>query len=354
MQPKYKFFDDPFNYYHSMLNDIKAAKEYIFFEIYRFHNDAIGVRFRDALTEMSRRGVKVKILMDSWGTWLPKDFFEELESHGGEVRFFRKLRFFLNYFARNHQRNHRKILVIDDQVSYVGSANLTDYSLNWRESMLRIQSDLAKTLKKVFLSDFESYKRELFEKITFIRKITHGDCEILRDVPSLTKQKIKNRYIELIRKAKNEIFIETPYFLPGSFVRKAMIKAAARGVKITVIIPEYSDVTLVDVLRNRYLGLLAKEGIRFLFYVPHNLHAKLILIDGNIFSIGSSNFDYRSFIYQHEIVIIGKDKSAINQLREHLEGTIEKSKEFDYEEWKSRSKILKFFEWLLLPFRHFL
>ena len=354
LKPEYTFFDDPMKFYNAMLSDISAAKHYIYLETYRFNNDSIGIKFRDALTRKSREGVKIKLLMDSWGTSLPSGFFEDLKKNGGEARFFLKVKFFWDFFTRNHRRNHRKLLIIDDSVSYIGSANLTDYSLNWRESVLRMKSDITRLLKEAFEEHFELYNKYVFEKQIRIRKISHGEFDIIRDVPSLTKQRIRSGYIQLIKSARSEIIIETPYFLPSFYVRKALTDAAKRGVNVVVIMPKHSDVGLIDLLRNRYLGLLHKNGVKQLFYTPHNLHAKVMMVDNEIFAVGSPNFDYRSFRFQHEIVIIGKEPAVSKQLETHIAETIENSVEFVYDMWKKRSAMQKFFEWLLLPFRHLL
>lgn len=350
----YKLFEDPLKFYNAMLNDINMAKKYIYLETYRFNNDSIGIKFKDALTRKSEQGVDVKVLMDSWGTSLPASFFQHLIASGGEIRYFQKIKFFWDFFTKNHRRNHRKLLIIDDEVSYIGSANLTDYSLNWRELMLRVQSDIGLAFKKAFLQQFEIYNKYVFDKRLQIRKITHGHNEILRDIPSLTKQRIRKRYIELIRKANKEVIIETPYFLPSFLVRKALTDAAKRGVKVLILMPKHSDVGMINVLRNRYLGPLYKNGVDLMFYVPHNLHAKLLVIDKEIYSIGSPNFDYRSFRFQHEIVLIGSDESVIEQVLKHVAGTMQNSEDFEYEIWLERSTIQKFFEWLILPFRHLL
>jgi cardiolipin synthase A/B len=337
-----------------MLSDIENAQKYIYLETYRFNNDSIGIKFRDLLTRKIKEGLEIKILVDSWGTSLPASFFSEYEKNGGEIRYFLKIKFFWDFFTRNHRRNHRKLLIIDDAISYIGSANLTDYSLNWRESMMRIKSGLATVLKKAFLQHYQIYNKYVFEKLIRIPKLTFENCEILRDVPSLTKQRIRTRYIQLIKTASKEVIIETPYFLPSFYVRKALVDAARRGVDVVVIMPKHSDVGLIDVLRNRYLGYLNKNGIRLVFYTPNNLHAKLILVDKEIFSLGSPNFDYRSFRFQHEIVLIGTDSKAVDQIVDHISFTLKNSEEFRYDLWQKRSAIQKFFEWILLPFRHLL
>ncbi len=337
-----------------MLEDIGSATKSICLEVYRFNNDSIGVKFRDLLTRKSREGVEVKILVDSWGTSLPSDFFRDLVNNGGEVRFFLKLKFFWDFFTKNHRRNHRKLLIIDDEITYIGSANITEYSLNWRESMLRIKSDITVHFKSVFERHFNIYNKYVFEKQINIRKITHDKCEIVLDVPSLSRQRIRKRYLELIKSAKKEICIETPYFLPGFLLRKALMDAAKRKVKVKIIVPKHSDVRLIDILRNKYLGVLHKNGIEVLFYLPHNLHAKVLLIDQDIFSIGSPNFDYRSFRYQHEIVMVGSVKSVSRQVYGHLKETMRNSENFNFGDWQKRSPFQKFMEWVILPFRHLL
>jgi cardiolipin synthase A/B len=349
----YRLFNVPAHYYDAMLEDIGRARRYIFFEMYKFYDDEIGARFREALTRKAREGVEVKLLIDSWGAAIPDDYFKELISFGGEIRFFTKIKYVIDYFTKNHRRNHRKILVIDDKVSWIGSANVAAYSLSWREMMLRMEGELAVSFKRVFNLDFKIYNKYFYEKNSYIRMIRHDDFEIIRDVPSIAKKRINKKFMKLIKQADREILIETPYFLPGYFLRKALMDACKRGVDVTVVVPRHSDVMLIDILRNRYLGPLHLEGLKFLYYLPGNLHSKAILVDNEIFAIGSPNFDYRSFRYMHEIVLVGREEIIIHQMKEHISETLKNSEPFNYEKWLHRPRLQKFIEWLLLPFRHF-
>jgi cardiolipin synthase len=181
-----------------------------------------------------------------------------------------------------------------------------------------------------------------------------GDWEIVRDVPSIPLQRMKKKYVHLIRKAQTSIIVETPYFLPGFLLRKALMDAAKRGVDVKVIMPKHSDVRMIDILRNRYLGMLSKNNVKLMFFRPHNLHAKLMVLDDRVFSISSANFDYRSFRYQYEIALIGKEPEVLRQLHEHLYGTLSNSEAFDHEKWAARPLIEKIFEAILIPFRHLL
>lgn len=347
-----KMFSDPLKIYASMFADIEQATDYIYLEIYRFAHDPIGVRFRDMLLKKCREGVKIKILVDSWGGTVSYSFFHDFIECGGEVRFFKKIKLSWDAFTKNHRRDHRKILIIDDHITYVGSANIANYSLNWRESVFRIKSDLAKKFKEVFLGNFEIYNKYYYDKLAFTQSIKHEDYEILRDVPSLIHQPIKKKFLELIQKAEKEIFIETPYFLPGSQLRKALIDASMRGVKVNVVIPKKSDVGIMDILSNRYFGELSQHGIRIYYYLGHNLHAKLFLADRKFFVVGSSNFDYRSFRYQHEIGLFGSEKPMVRLIVRHLNETLEGCEPFSFHNWLQRPLIQRFFERVLVPFRH--
>jgi cardiolipin synthase len=351
----YHLFSDPIRYYNAMIDDIENATQYIYIETYRIGNDVIGTRFKDALIKRAKEGIEIKLLIDFWGgSAVSSNFFDELIKLGAEVRFFEKIKFNTDIFTRGHRRNHRKLMIIDDSISYIGSSNLTEYNLNWRESMLRIKGDLTHTIKKVFNLDFRIYNKYVLFKANYLRLLRFHNFEIVRDMPGITKQRIMRRYIQMIRKAKESVTVVTPYFLPGFMLRKVMVEAVQRGVKVHVILPRRSDVGLVDILRNKYMGYLHVNGIEFSMYMPHNLHAKLLLVDDSQFSIGSPNFDYRSFRYMYEVVLLGTQKEIAEQVVRHIHATIENSESFDYDQWKRRPLINKFFEWLLLPFRHLL
>jgi len=339
-----------------MIEDIEAARKYIYIETFRVSKDGIGDRFRRALTRKAKEGIDVRMLIDYWGAGpVNSEYFSQLIKNGGKVRFFEKIKYNSDIFTRGHKRNHRKLLLIDDNISWIGSSNLTGYNMNWRESMLRIKSGgMTFIFTKLFMQDFRIYNKYIFNKAYYTRLVRYKDFEIIRDAPSITVKRVNQKFIRLIKAAKKTVHIETPYFLPGFLLRKAMIDAAKRGVEVNVILPKQSDVNLIDVLRNKYLGPLHNSGINFLFYKPNNLHAKLMLIDAEVFALGSSNFDYRSFRYMYEIVIVGKEPQIVTQVKAHVQRTISQSLPFDVKRWTERPLINKFFEWILLPFRHLL
>ncbi len=343
---------DPLVYYTQMLKDIQKATSTIFMEIYRFRNDEMGIRFRDNLVKKCLEGVKIRLLIDSWGASSNYWFFEDLLNAGGDVRFFKKIRLSWDGFTKSHRRDHRKIIVIDDEITYIGSANISAYSLNWRESVFRIKGGIAKQFRSIMAENYKLYNKYFFDKQAYTKTVFYNGFEIIRDVPSITWQPVKKKFLELINLANREIIIETPYFLPGSSLRKALIDAASRGVSVNVHIPKKSDVGALDLLTSKYLGEMAKQGIKIFFFLPQNLHSKLFLADRKHFVIGSSNFDYRSFRYQHEICLAGQHRSLVRQMVTHFNETRRDSEPFNYEYWLRRPVMQRFLEWLLVPLRH--
>lgn len=344
-------FDDNLQLYHEQLKDIAAATEYVYLETFRFNDDAMGERFVKALAEKARQGVKVRVLVDAWGTRQKFSFFDPIIKAGGEVRVFKKLILTLNFISDNHRRDHRKILVIDNRIAYIGSANITAYSLSWRELNLRIADPMARLFQKVFNDNYAIYNRLDLDKLRFKRDIIYNQMSIIQEIPSRARQRLARRYESIIGNAKKEVVVETPYFLPSPRLRKALTAAVQRGVKVTVISPLHSDVQTADIVRRHTLGSLYHNGVEMKFYTPGNLHAKCLMADGEMFSISSANFDFRSFQHQHELALIGRNKQIAALLHEHLRQTLQNCVDFNYEEWSNRSRFERAVEWILFPLR---
>jgi len=339
---KYKIFSDPEKAYKKMLSDIRAAKEEVLLETYIYSNDSVGRNFRDLLIRKASSGVRVKLLLDAWGSGVNKNFFKNLIVAGGEVRFFRKFRYALKIFNANHERNHRKLLLIDGKISYVGSMNITESCFNWRELVFRIDGDLSRTLRRSFRWTWRRFR--LFG-IRSVKRVSHEDFVVLQDAP-LGRNITEASYKRLIRHAKKEVLIETPYFVPPMGVRKVFRKAIKRGVKIKIIMPYRSDVLLVDIFRNRHLGKLHRLGIE-LYYYPRQLHSKLLIIDNEYFLFGSSNLDYRSFRHQYEINLLGKNVDIISDLKKYFSSDLKKCSHFSYSAWQRRHVFSRLWEFLI-------
>lgn len=351
----YHLFDDNLKLFSSMIEDIAQAKKSIYLEIYRFANDSIGKRFREALLLKCKQGLEVRLLLDAYGTLPDEYFFKSLVQAGADVKFYKKIKLLIsNAFSQNHSRNHRKLLIIDNEITYIGSSNITNYSIAWRELNLRLKHPISKKFTECFFQSAKKYK--LYESHTFkqIPNIHLRDFTIIQDAPSNAHQQIKKEIFNLISGAKKQVCIETPYFLPGRLMRNLLAKTAERGVDVRLYIPLHSDITSIDILRNRSLGPLYKAGVQLFFYKPDNLHAKSILVDHKIFLIGSANMDHRSFRYQYEIMLKGTEPQIIQQLGAHIHETEKHCIPFDYELWQNSPWILKLLELFLLPFRRLL
>lgn len=348
----YILFDDPLTLFAAMIENIKIATHSIYLQTYRFANDTIGEKFKTELTKKAKQGIKVFIIIDSWGTGVTEKYFSELISYGGKVKFFKKIKFTIDFFSANHRRNHRKMLIIDENIVYIGSSNITNYCINWRESCLRLKGGITKKFKKIFFDDFNFSNIFYQNKKHYSKNVKYEDFEIIRDIPSTRTQPTRDKFKKLIEAAKEEIIIETPYFLIGNSLKKSINEAIERGVKIKVIVPLNSDVKLFDILRNKYMGAYHKSGIEILKYKTNNLHAKVFLVDNETFVIGSSNFDYRSFMFMYEINICGHNSKIIELVKQHLLETESESVAFNYTNWKKRGLGTKIVENLLVPIRH--
>jgi cardiolipin synthase A/B len=349
-----KLFSNNRIFLDSLLDDIQKAQHNIYFEMYRITKEAvIGARVRDALAIAASRGVKVVLLVDAWGTGSSVSFFEPLVKNGGQVRIFNTFRLGTKIFTQSHRRNHRKIITIDDTICYIGSSNISFYSQTWRELMLRITGGIARPLRHIIQLDFKTHQKYEYSQKVFSRTIHFRGFEIIRDIPSIYKQRVMRKYLYLIKNAKESVYIETPYFLPGFRLRRAMADACQRGVNITIVLPRHSDVRLVDILRNKYLGQVFRSGVHIMYYSPGNLHSKLMIVDNSIFCVGSTNFDYRSFRYMHEIVLSGKHPLILGKVISHQTETMNSVVEFDFDSWKKRPRLEKLVAWLLIPFRYF-
>jgi cardiolipin synthase len=353
----YKFYSFSALWYDDLLQDIHNSQKYVYIETFRIYDDAVGQQLCKALIDCHKRGVKVRLLADWWGTGTNNACIQSMVQAGVEVRLFKKFIPSIFLFSRNHRRDHRKIVSIDDKISYIGSANFTEYCTKWRESILRIEGKMSTICKKIFIDNFKIYNKDIMHpsiRKASRRTIRYNDFFFIREVPSVFSQRIKKNYIRLMQRAKKSITIETPYFLPGYRIYKELTQAIKRGVKVKILIPKSSDVKMVDFVRESLLEKLHKKGAEILYFNYGNLHSKLLSIDNEIFSISSANIDHRSFKYMFEIALIGFNSVVNSLVNEHIAQTETMSSEFDIQEIKSRPIFRRFLSLIILPFSRLL
>lgn len=345
----YDIINDPLEFYEKLAHDIRKAKREIILEIYKFDNDEIGVIIRDELIKAQGRGIKLKILIDYIGSSADYSFFKGLN----DLRVFRRIR--LKRILEGHKRDHRKLIIIDRKISYIGSANITQKCIEWQELMLRIEGmPLATEFSKIF---FEMWR--IHDKVHYITKDIRKTeklegLQILQDVPSLRRQYTKQAYTNLIQSAKEYIYIISPYFLPNRKIRRSLKKAAKQGVNVKIICPKKTDVPLADLFRGRYFAMLISKRIKLHEY-NKMIHSKLIITE-NGFITGSSNLDYRSFAFQYELNILGhkKDLPQMHQdLRTYFLEELNDTETFDIEKYGRRGVIKKMIEAIVMRLRKY-
>lgn len=351
---KYTYFKDQMALFASMLRDIMNAKEYIYLETYRFGDGLVGKKFNDALTKKAMEGVEIKLLIDHWGTMVDEEFFSEFTRSKGELRFFRKFRVRYPFIKYNNRRDHRKLLVIDGKITYIGSSNISERTLLWREFNVRIEGNIAGMFKEVFMDNYRVHDKFFHSIRPHIFSINYGPLEIVRDMPSIKYRRIRSKLKQHIKRAKKEIILETPYFVPDYRFMLHMIRAAKRGVNVILIVPKESDVHVVDVMTNSYFGFLHKHGVKIKYYAGSFMHSKVALFDDTYFSFGSANLDHRSFSYQYELNLFGHDPQLRDIVRNHINETLKDTEDFDYEKWKKRPFLRKLYEIILIPSRTFM
>lgn len=354
---KLELFNQSRKIYDDMLEAIKGAKKSIYLQTYIYSGDCIGTEFAEALAKKAEQGVSVHLLIDAWGSFeMPDGYFAKLEKSGGKVDFFRpiKLKFDLKNIQRNHKRNHKKILVIDERISYVGSINIMKSSIGWKEYVAKIHDPfLSGKLKKMIENDVEA-KNRFFNRKRLIEKIDYGDSQVIEDIPSKRHQLIRSKYLELIDNAQKSVIIENSYFLPIPAIRKALKRARKRGVRIVIIQPKNSDVKVFDIARRFLFGRYHKNGFEMYFYSKSVLHSKIMVVDSLHLVIGSTNLDYRSMKHQFEVVFCQKNAENAKRLEEMIGEDLKDCEKFDYQRWKSRPWLEKIADFALYGFRFFM
>ncbi|MBO1307516.1 cardiolipin synthase [Enterococcus sp. 669A] len=341
--------------FDALLNDIQQATLHIHMEYYIYRSDALGVEVRDALTAAAKRGVKVRLLLDAWGsTQVNRKFFASLLEAGGEVEFFFPL--FVPYLnPRMNYRNHRKIVVIDGKIGYTGGFNVGDEYLGlvdrfgyWRDNHLRVHGDIVYSLQNRFLMDWNSqHKNEvLYEPIYFPEIESEGRCalQIVTSGPDSEHEQIKMTYLKMINLAKKEILIQTPYYIPDDSIHEALKLALLSGVKVRIQIPNKPDHILVYWATYSFAAELLEYGAIIETYENGFIHAKTVIVDEGIASVGSANIDVRSFQLDFEVNTVIYDSQIAAEVRNAFFKDSELSQVLTQERYDQRGLVIKFKE----------
>lgn len=306
---------------------IREAKSHVHVLYYIFEGDKTGARIRDALVERAKAGVKVRLLTDGVGTNLSRRFMKPMREAGIEIARFNPIALG-RLLPRFQLRNHRKIVIVDGRIGFLGGINIGDeYDESvskraaFRDTHARIDGNAVRELQFVFLEDWHFATNAVIRDKGLFLDARAGEEQVTIIVPSGPDQEwesIKHVYFTAITQADERIQLTTPYFVPDDPVRVALCAAALRGVRVEIIVPHRSDSLIVTAAARSYFDELLRAGVHIYEY-PRMVHAKTMVVDGKIAIVGSANLDNRSFRLNFEVCALFYDPSALAKLLELFE-----------------------------------
>jgi cardiolipin synthase len=327
--------------YHDMVEAIRAARHHVHCEYYIFEPDRAGTRIRDALAERARAGAKVRLLVDAVGSSrLGRRFLEPLRRAGGQVARFnrpllgRALRGLANF------RTHRKIMVVDGCVGFIGGINVSDDHTRaargaaaWRDTDLRLEGAAVHGLQATFLENwaFATRGRGALQGRDFqacFPAATRGGhwVQVVASGPDQEAHAIEALYFAAIAGARERLWITTPYFVPSEALAAALASAAMRGVDVRLLLPVRTDSFLVDAAGRTYHDALADAGVRIHLYGPPMVHAKTMVVDRVLAIVGTANLDNRSLRLNFEVVAALYSEPAAAELARLFEADLERAR----------------------------
>lgn len=342
--------------YRDMLSAIDAATGRIYLETFIWKNDPIGRAFKRALVRAANRGVAVYVVFDEFANLVvPRRFFRfprtiHVKHH---PLFVGGWGFWL---PRNTGRNHRKLMVVDGQVAFVGGYNIGAlYATDWRDTHVRVTGDGVAELENAFVDYWNLWPRRRHPELADPRhRSWHSAIRVHRNVPRQLVYPIRNMYLDAIDRADQRVWLTHAYLIPDGDLVDTLVDAVERGVDVRIIVPERSNHIVADwVARGCYRTLLA-GGVRLFLYQGAMVHAKTALIDRTWATVGTANLDRLSLTGNYEINIEVIDKNLNAKMAEVFELDLSNCRELTLDEWVRRPLMVKFSEALLRPFSPFL
>ncbi len=333
-----------------LIKELYRAKHHIHVEFYIFEDDAVGRLVRDVLIDKAREGVKVRVLHDDVGCWkVSHAFYEQMLCEGIEVMSFLKVRF-PQFTGKVNYRNHRKIVVIDGKVGFVGGMNLAERYVKgvlwgvWRDTHAKLEGKAVYGLQTAFLTDWYAMDRTLFTSAEYFPKTdVRGNvvAQIVTSDPVGEWRDIMQGLMMAICSARRYFYVQTPYFLPDEEVKTALQTAALAGVDVRIMLPKKADTWLIHKASLSYLAEMMKAGVKIYLYRKGFIHSKLMVSDDEFSTIGSTNMDFRSFEHNFEANAFFYDKDTASALKEifladQRDCMLLSLKVWDKRSWKSK------------------
>ena len=350
-------------FYPAELEAIAHARESIHLEAFIFHEGEIARKFVDALAERARAKVDVKLVIDSIGSlFTHKSYFKPLTDAGGRVEWYQPLRWYT--FKRWNNRTHRKLIVVDGRIAFVGGADVADQwarpcrqGPRWRDTMFRVEGDLVTALQSTFAENWlESSGEILADGDYFPRTRETGAPQdwkasgmVVNSTPSAARGTRARILLQtLLAYATKTIHITTPYFLPDRSALAEIVRAVKeRGVKVVVLTPgKHNNHVMARSSSRRRYGPLLEAGVEVYEYQPGMIHAKTMVIDGLWSVIGSTNFDNRSLGLNDEVNVALRDGELAARIDDDFRQDLSKSERITYEQWKHRPLLERCLEYV--------
>lgn len=304
-----KVFDNGRDKFNSLLADIRSARSFINMQYYIIADDEIGTKVMDALVERASHGVKVRLIYDHVGSFkLHKRSLQRMREAGIEAYPFFKV-LFPPFGTRINWRNHRKITVIDGAVGYIGGMNVADRYITggkqfstWRDLHMRIEGPAVATLQQSFAFDWNFMGQPLPEDVAGGKPVEENPVgmQLVTGGPTSQWMNMTLLFQRAIASAQKCVYIQTPYFLPSEGLLYALQGAALSKVDVRVMLPLRSDSDMLRWASNSYIQQCLRAGIKIYLYEKGMLHSKAIIVDDDFSTIGSTNFDFRSFEHNFE------------------------------------------------------
>ena len=330
----------------AMLAAIRGAQHTITFETYIYWSGDIGAEFAQALTERAKAGVKVHVLLDWLGSAkIDESFLQEMKSAGVQIRKFHKPSWY--NLARLNNRTHRKLLVIDGKTGFTGGVGIAPQwtgagqdAEHWRDSHFRIEGPVVAQMQSVFMDNWLKVTGQVMHGETYfppLEAVGNSDAQVFSSSPSGGSESMQLMYQLSITAAEHSIDLSSAYFVPDDITRKKLVEALQRGVKIRIITPgEIIDTDTVRAASRGSWGPLLQAGAKIYEYQPTMYHCKVMIVDELLVSVGSTNFDNRSFRLNDEANLNIYDSAFAEQQSLTFEDDLRQAREVTYDEWAER------------------
>ena len=342
--------------------DIERAKHSIHLEYYIFRFDDVGSELVHKLIQKAKAGVEIRMIYDDYGCLgLNQAVIKRMRSHGIEVWPFAEINLFA-FTERLNYRNHRKIVVIDDHIAYVGGINVGDEYNNdptdqssrsfWRDSHVRIVGPGVAYLQQIFLNDWNFCTEQevpvnvdLTDQSTQLPQDEKGQLlQVIASGPDSPQPSILFAMLKAIHTAEEEILITTPYFIPNPSLMKALKIAVISGVSVKVLVPDDSDNWVVNAAAQSFYYELLLAGVEFYKYTKGFIHAKNMVVDNYLTVMGTANFDERSFELNFEVNVLIFGERFASQVKKAFNRDLKAAKQLHVSSWEKRSQLKKFLE----------